>query len=254
MSKGTVNTEDKLFRKICRKVGVTLRDHEMIAEGDHILVGLSGGKDSMILLKTLAERRQALPFSFKISAAHILVTTAGYELDSNYLRNFCEQLNVPLYIREIDPDLEQNPDKTPCFVCSWHRRKELFDLTRDLECNKLALGHHREDAIETLFLNMLFHGSISSLPYKLSMFEGRIHLIRPLMDISESLLEEYTSETGMVKTIKACPHENNTRRKEVRDLLDKARDIYVQAPYNIFRSMSNIYGEYLPTPPEKSVG
>jgi len=238
--------EEKMFRKLSRKCGVTLRDHTMLADGDRVLVGLSGGKDSMILLKILAERRQALPFRFNLSAAHILVRSAGYEIDLDYLSSFCRELDVPFFIREIDVDLERDPEKTPCFVCSWHRRKVLFDLTREEGFNILALGHHREDALETYLMNMLFHGSISSLPYSLRMFDGRVSLIRPLLDISEDLLDSYAAMTDLVRSVKSCPHENNTRRNEVRSILDQMKNLYHQAPSNLFRSMSHIYEEYLP--------
>jgi len=156
---------EKLFKKICRKMGSTMRDHSMITEGDHVLVGLSGGKDSMILLEALVERKRALPFDFKLTAAHIEALGIGYKIDREKLTRFCENLSVPLHYRTIEPDLEKDASKAACFICSWSRRKELFKLTKELKCNKLALGHHRNDAVETLLLNMIYHGSISSLPY-----------------------------------------------------------------------------------------
>jgi len=244
------NADEKLFRKLTRKCGLTLRDHEMLGDGDRVLVGLSGGKDSMILLKILAERKAALPFRFELTAVHVFVRTAGYKLDTVYLREFCSLLDVPLILKEIDVDLKRDPKKTPCFVCSWHRRKVLFDLTREEGYNKLALGHHREDALETCLMNMMFHGSISSLPYKLSMFDGRIALIRPLLDINEKLLAEYAGMTGIVRAEKSCPYENNTRRREVRGILKKMEELYHQAPSNLFRSMGHIYEEYLPVKKE----
>ena len=98
-------------------------------------------------------------------------TGIGYQIDREKLTAFCKSLEVPLHYRTIEPDLEKDPSKSVCFVCSWHRRKVLFDLTRELNFNKLALGHHRNDAIETLLMNMIYHGSVSSLPYSLKMFE-----------------------------------------------------------------------------------
>jgi tRNA 2-thiocytidine biosynthesis protein TtcA len=120
---------EKLFKKICRKVGTTLRDHRMIEEGDHVLVGLSGGKDSMILLAALAERQRAVPFPFRLSAAHVEARGIGYEIDRPKLSAFCQDLGVPLLYRSIEPDLKEDPSKAACFVCSWHRRKVLFNLT-----------------------------------------------------------------------------------------------------------------------------
>jgi tRNA(Ile)-lysidine synthase TilS/MesJ len=237
---------EKLFKKICRKMGTTMRDHSLICESDHVLVGLSGGKDSMILLESLAERLRALPFDFSLSAAHIEATGIGYEIDRKQLSAFCKNLDVPLHYRTIEPDLEKDPSKPACFICSWHRRKELFDLTRELNCNKLALGHHWNDAIETLLMNMIYHGSISSLPYSLKMFEGRIHLIRPLMDLDEGMLDEYAELNSLVKVEKSCPHEDSTQRESIAQLIKQVENLHGKGPFNIFKAMNKIFEEYLP--------
>jgi tRNA(Ile)-lysidine synthase TilS/MesJ len=237
---------EKLFKKICRKMGTTLRDHSMIGEGDHILVGLSGGKDSMILLEALSERKSAVPFEFRISAAHIEATGIGYEIERDKLTSFCDKLAIPLYYRTIKPDLEKDPSKTTCFVCSWHRRKELFKLTRELNCNKLALGHHRKDAIETLLMNMIYHGSISSLPYSLKMFGGRVHLIRPLMDVDERILADYSELNSFVIVEKSCPYQDRSRRESIARLIDQVGELHGKGPFNIFKSMDKIFEEYLP--------
>lgn len=223
-----------------------MRDHSLINEGDHIIVGLSGGKDSMILLKALAERKGAMPFEFSLTAAHIEATGIGYKIDREKLTAFCNNLEIPLHYRTIEPDLEKDPSKPACFICSWHRRKELFALTKELNCNKLALGHHRNDAVETLLMNMIYHGSISSLPYSLEMFEGRVQLIRPLMDLDERMLEEYAGLNDLVKVEKSCPHEDRTKREKIAQLLKQVEDLHGKGPYNMFKSMDKIFEEYLP--------
>ncbi len=241
---------EKLFKKICRKMGTTMRDHDMIAAGDRILVGLSGGKDSMILLQALVERRAAVPFDFDIMAAHVEATGIGYHIDREKLTSFCMDLDIPLHYKTIAPDLEKDSSKTACFVCSWHRRKELFDLTRELECNTLALGHHRKDALETLLMNMIYHGSISSLPYSLPMFEGRVKLIRPLMDLNENLLLEYAGLNDLVQVEKSCPHEDQTKRTSMAELIAEIEKIDGKGPYNMFKSMNKIFEAYLPRDPD----
>ncbi|MEA3462600.1 MAG: tRNA 2-thiocytidine biosynthesis TtcA family protein [Bacteroidota bacterium] len=237
---------EKLFKKICRKMGTTMRDHSLIVEGDHLLVGLSGGKDSMILLEALAERKNAVPFDFRLSAAHVEATGIGYEIDRDRLNSFCENLGIPLHYRTIEPDLLKDPSQTACFICSWHRRKELFSLTKELNCNKLSLGHHRNDAIETLLMNMIYHGSISSLPYSLKMFEGRIQLIRPMMDLDERMLEDYARLNDLVKVEKSCPHEDRTQRENIAQLIKQVENLHGKGPFNIFKSMGKIFEEYLP--------
>lgn len=247
MEKNTTQIQsEKLFKKICRKVGTTMRDHAMIGEGDRLLVGLSGGKDSMILLKALAERKAAMPFDFVLEAAHVEAMGIGYQIDREKLTAFCDSLKIPLHYKTIEPDLEKDPSKSACFVCSWHRRKELFNLTREMHFNKLALGHHRNDATETLLLNMIYHGSISSLPYSLKIFSGRVQLIRPLMDLDERMLIEYADLNDLVKVEKSCPDEKTTRRKDIRNLLASVESLHGQGPFNIFKSMDKICEEYLP--------
>ena len=218
----------------------------MIEDGDHVLVGLSGGKDSMILLQALVERRNAVPFNFRITAAHIEAIGIGYHIDKGKISAFCADLDVPLVLRTIKPDLNKDPSKAACFICSWNRRKELFSLSRELECNKLALGHHRNDAVETLLLNMIYHGSISSLPYSLEMFEGRVQLIRPLMDLDERLLTEHAEMNNLVKVEKSCPHEDHTRRENIAQLIKEVEKLHGKGPYNMFKSMGKIFEEYLP--------
>jgi tRNA 2-thiocytidine biosynthesis protein TtcA len=227
-------------------MGTTMKDHSLLEEGDHVMVGLSGGKDSMILLETLVERKAAVPFDFKISAAHVEAKGIGYQIDKDKLSLFCEKLDVPLHYKTIEPDLEKDSSKSACFICSWNRRKELFHLMNVLDCNKLALGHHRNDAVETLLLNMIYHGAISSLPYSLNMFEGRLKLIRPLMDLDERMLEEYAALNDLVKIEKSCPHENSTQRESISQLIKQLEKLHGAGPYNMFKSMDKIFTEYLP--------
>jgi tRNA(Ile)-lysidine synthase TilS/MesJ len=223
-----------------------LNEHRLIKAGDRVLVGLSGGKDSMILLEALADRRRHLPFDFHLFAVHVSATNLGYEMDTTYLEEFCEGLDIPLYLEEIEVDLTVDPKKAPCFICSWNRRKRMFDLSKELDCNKVALGHHKDDAIQTVLMNMVYHGSISSLPQKLSMFEGRIDLIRPLLFIPEKELTHYANLRSFKKQEKTCPYDDITKRESIRDIIRQMDGLNRNARKNIFQAMDNIYKEYLP--------
>lgn len=236
----------KLHKKICSKAGVTIRENSLISPGDKILVGLSGGKDSMIMLEVLADRKSALPFDFEITAAYIQVEGIGYKASDQKMQEHCTNLNIPFIRREIRLSEEENKKKGICFLCSWNRRKALFDMTREMGFNKLAFGHHRADALETLLLNMIYHGSISSLPYSLKMFEGRIHLIRPLLDMDENLLAEYARLRNFGSEGIKCSHESASKRDQVRDLISRIEKLHGSGPLNMFRSMDKVFGEYLP--------
>jgi tRNA 2-thiocytidine biosynthesis protein TtcA len=236
----------KQFEKISRKVGKAIYEYDLIKDGDRVLVGLSGGKDSMILLEALADRRKHFPFDFQIDAIHVGAANIGYKMNTAYLDEFCKNLDVPLHLDEIEVDLNVNPKKSACFICSWNRRKRIFEKSKKLNCNKIALGHHKDDAVQTVLLNMIFHGSFSSLPQKLSMFEGRINLIRPLLMIPETELTSYASIRTFEKQEKSCPYHGTTGRESIRELIRQMDKLNPNARRNIFRAMDNIHEEYLP--------
>lgn len=241
----TGKPELKLFRKLSRKAGQTIHEHNLLEDGDRLLMGLSGGKDSLILLEILADRIKAFPFKVELFVVHVIPENIGYHVNTDYLNEFCDKLGTKLITKTIEPDLA-NADKAPCFLCSWARRKAIFNLTKELNCNKLSFGHHRDDALQTFLMNMLFHGSISSMPYKLKMFEGRLHLIRPMLDIWEKDLIEYSAFKNYSAVEKNCPYEQETKRKYTADILDKMNNDYPKAKLNMFKAMDNIYKEYLP--------
>lgn len=236
----------KKFIKLSRKVGQTIYRFSMLESDDKILVALSGGKDSYILLETLADRIKHLPFNVELLAAHVHLNEVGYETDTQFMQELCDRLGVPLYLPVANLDLTRDPKKGPCFLCSWHRRKMLFDLTKELRCTKLALGHHLDDAVQTLLMNQIWHGSISSLPFKLKMFEGRIQLIRPLLELNEEELIEYAALRNYPEQIKICPYDEDTKRGEIRQLIAGIKKMNPRAMKNLFRSTSHICFEYVP--------
>lgn len=236
----------KLFEKLSRKVGKTLYDFNLLGKNDRVLVGLSGGKDSLILLETLADRKKHIPIAFELFAIHVSAINMDYQADTEWLTGFCRDLDVPLFLEETTVDLNKDPEKPPCFVCSWARRKKIFARAKELNCNKIALGHHYDDALQTMLLNLIYHGSISSLPQKLSMFEDRIELIRPLLMIREKELSEYAALRQFRKIEKTCPYEDSTRREDMKNLLKHMEKLNKDAGKNLFRAMDNIYPEYLP--------
>jgi tRNA 2-thiocytidine biosynthesis protein TtcA len=235
----------KYTQNILKRIGRTIIKQNLLSGDDRILLALSGGKDSLVLLEALAEAKKNLPFNFEIAAIHILIDTIGYSSDIKYLQAFCDELSVPFYYRKFSIDLETESKKGICFVCAWHRRKAIFDAAKELQCNKIAFGHHMDDAVETLFMNMIYHGSISSMPYRLTMFDGRVQLIRPLLELTNDELEKYAVLRRFTREISACPH-RNSKRMEMEMILKQANEVHKHARKNIFRSLSNIYPEYLP--------
>lgn len=242
-----MNRQDiKFINSIHKRAAKFLYKQKLLKKDDRILIGLSGGKDSLVMLEVLAECKRHLPFSIELIAAHIKADSIGYQIDLDYLDKICNQCQIRMLIREIDIILTRNSKKSPCFVCSWHRRKELFRLSKELKCNKIALGHHMDDALETLFLNMIYHGSVSSLPEKLTMFNQRIELIRPLLHFSRDELSRFALLRGFKSEEKTCKYANESQRTKIKDLLQDISRLNDNSRINLFRAMSNIYNEYLP--------
>lgn len=173
-----------ILEKLEGKVNKTIFGYNLIENGDRVMVGLSGGKDSYSLLDLLISRRKALPIDFQLHACHVMAADMNYRADIDYMKKNCAKNNVTFHLKEITVEYNPNDRKPACFICSWKRRKMLFRATRENGCNKLALGHHLDDAIETLLMNMINHSSISSIPPNLSMFNGDIKLIRPQLDVA----------------------------------------------------------------------
>lgn len=240
------DNSEQYFLRIEKSVGRGINTYSLIEENDRVAVALSGGKDSLVMLETVANRRRRLPVTYDVIAVHVHVKNIGYETDLDFLNRFCDELSVPLYIIETEADLERDKNKSVCFICSWLRRKELFDFVKKEKCTKLAFGHHRDDAIETLLMNMISNSSISSMPPSLSMFGGEFDLIRPLILLGEDEIREYAKLRKYPPQVKICPHGDDTRRADAGRLLIEMEKIDKNVRQNIYSAMSNIHNEYLP--------
>jgi tRNA 2-thiocytidine biosynthesis protein TtcA len=236
----------KALRKITLKTGKTIEQLELLKDGDKILIALSGGKDSYALLEILAETIRIIPAKIELIAAHVAFDNVGYRINKDYMRNLCKELKIPFFLLEEDLEINEESTKSMCFACSWNRRKLLFKLAKDHNCNKMALGHHMDDAVQTLLMNLIWHGSVSSLPFKLKMFDGRMDLIRPLLNLTEEEIVKYVRLRDYPESIICCPYDSTTRRQSVRELIAQIKNLTPNALTNMHRSMSNIYFEYLP--------
>ncbi len=227
-------------------VAKAIHDYAMISKGERVLAAISGGKDSLVMLEALSVLRKYDFFEFELEALHIDVTDVPYQADREKLEALANDLSVKLHVKQIEVDLENRGKKSPCFVCSWHRRKALFEFANENGFTKLAFGHHMDDAVETLLINMAYHGNISSIPGKLSMFSGAIHAIRPLILLTNKDTAEFARIRHYPDLTAECPFENETYRKIARDLLADLETLHPKARWNLFNSMGNIDEDYLP--------
>ena len=199
--------EDKILYRINKRFLKGIVDYGLIDDGDKILVGLSGGKDSMALLELLAMRSRIFKPRFSVMAVHVEMSNIEYKSDTTYLREFARSLGVELvtYTTSFDPTTDTR--KSPCFLCSWNRRKALFTVAKEYGCNKIALGHHMDDILETLLMNMTFQGAVSTMPPSLVMRKFDMTIIRPMCLLHESDLVDMSRIRGCRKLIKNCPYE-----------------------------------------------
>ena len=253
----------KLRTRLTKRFHKACADYGLIADGDHVLVGLSGGKDSLALVEFLGKRAQVYVPRFKVTAVHVRVKERDYHSDLSYLEEFCARVRVPLMIKDTEiggarlaSGLEnaasgysleaKGKEKHPCFLCSWYRRKALFDVAQELGCNKIALGHHKDDLVETLLMNLIFQGSVATIPPLLQMEKMPIEMIRPLCLIEEKEIQEYAELSGYEKQVKLCPLEKVSNRAEVKRLLAQLEGLNPNVRDSIWGAMENIKSDYLP--------
>ena len=234
------------YKVLKRNIGKALHRYDMIADGDRILVGLSGGKDSFTLLWMLMERLERIPINYELAAAYI---DPGFEEGfSEPLAEYWNKTGVQLKIEHTDHGIlahsSQNREN-PCFLCAMLRRKRLFEIADELGCNKVALGHHKEDIIETLFMNICYAGEISTMMPAQSFFQGRFTLIRPLAFVDEDVIRRFAGEKGCPVFINPCPSAKVSKRQEIKGLLQRLYRSNRKIKGNIFRAMSHVKADYL---------
>lgn len=243
---GKLTEEAKLMRRIEQRFMKGIVQYGLIEEGDKILVGLSGGKDSLALLELLARRSRIYKPRFSVVAVHVVMTNIAYESDMDYLRTYAEGLGVPFVRYETSFDPSTDNRKSPCFLCSWNRRKALFIVAKEQGCNKIALGHHMDDILETLLMNMTFQGAFSTMPPRLVMRKFDMTIIRPMCLVHESDLVEMAALRGYRKQIKNCPYEKDSHRSEMKDVLKRLEAMNPEARFSLWSSMNNVQADLLP--------
>jgi len=241
-----LNKNDKRFiERIRSKVSKAIDDYQLINNGDTIVIGISGGKDSMALLDILSNRQKSSAISYNLIAVHIQLTDVPYYTDEKYLETFCQDRNIKFQLIKDDAKIITE-GKKPCFYCAWNRRKLLFKYTADHQYQKVAFGHHRDDAVETLIMNMIQHGEISSFPVKLNMFKGTFDIVRPLIYTTNKELKRYTDLIGYQPLPYDCKYATDNQREKIKVLVKQLYTISPNATENIFKAMTNIDLRHLP--------
>ncbi len=246
MTEELSKVDKKILQKIQSKVKKAINDYQLIDNDDHILIGLSGGKDSLALVELLGERMKIFVPRFKLTAVHISVENISYQSDLEYLKNHAAQFGIPFVHYTTKFDDSTDTRKSTCFLCSWYRRKTLFKLAKKLHCNKIALGHHLDDIAETLLLNLVYQGSFGTMPPKLKMDKFNMTIIRPLALVTEKEMKEMEQIRAYHKQVKNCPHEKDSSRRDAKNLLTELEKWNPDVRQSIWGAMENIKTEYLP--------
>ena len=241
-----LTAEELLFRKVEEKVKKAIYEYGLIADGDRILIGLSGGKDSLALVELLGRRARIFKPRFSVVAVHVVMKNIPYQSDTEYLKAHCEAYGVPFVQYETAFDPATDTRKSPCFLCSWNRRKALFTVAKEHGCNKIALGHHMDDILETLLMNITYQGAFGTMPPRLVMKKFDMTIIRPMCLVHEADLVELAALRHYQKQVKNCPYESQSSRSDMKGVLRQLEAMNPEARYSLWGSMTNVQEELLP--------
>jgi tRNA 2-thiocytidine biosynthesis protein TtcA len=238
----------KLRNSLITLTGKAIGDYNMIEDGDTVLVCMSGGKDSHALLMMLLALKERAPISFNLIAMNLDQKQPGFPTD--ILPAYFEQLGVDYRIVEADTYSvvkEKIPEgKTTCSLCSRLRRGIIYTTAKQLGANKIALGHHRDDIVETLFLNMFFGAKLKAMPPKLATNDKQNIVIRPLAYCSEKDIASYARQMSFpIIPCDLCGSQENLQRKKVKDMLQAWEREQPGRINNIFRAISNVEPSHL---------
>ena len=230
-----------MLQKLTGLVRRCVDDYGMISAGDRIAVGVSGGKDSLALLRLLAELRSYYPAPFSLEAITIDLGFSGTDTDG--IAALCEQLKVPYtrvptQIGEII--FEHRKEKNPCSMCAKMRRGALNEALLARGCSKVALGHHYDDAVETFLMSLLFEGRISCFQPVTFLDRTGVTQIRPLLYISEKTLAHFAEREGLPVTPSRCPADNKTKRQEIKELVFRLSAEYPELKSRVFGAMQRL--------------
>ncbi len=238
----------KLEKRLCRQMGQAIIDFNMIEEGDRVMVCMSGGKDSYGMLDILLKMQQRAPINFEIVAVNLDQKQPGFP--DHILPEYLAKLGVEFHIETQDTYsiVKRNiPEgKTMCSLCSRLRRGILYNVARKLKCNKLALGHHRDDMLQTFFLNMFFGGKLKGMPPKLTSDNGEFVVIRPLAYVAEKDLIRWAAHREFpIIPCSLCGSQTNLQRVQIGNMLRDWEKQYPGRAETMFTALQNVVPSHL---------
>ncbi len=227
-----------MMQKLLSKTRQAINDFNMIEENDKIAVGLSGGKDSVTLLHILKNFQKFSPVKFEL----IAITLNPGNVDNGPLHKLCKEIDVPFY--EIQTDIAKivfdiRNEKNPCSLCAKLRRGALNDAAQKLGCTKVALGHHKDDAVETFVMTMFYEGRINCFSPKSYMEKYNLTIIRPMVYIDEYMIKKAVKDYSYPIIINPCPADGHTKRQDVKELIKNLNGDFPNLKDKLFSALNN---------------
>ena len=195
----------------------------------------------MVLLELLSKRSRIFRPRFSVTAAYVRMTNIPYQTDETRLAAFAKDLGVTLHIAETSFNEAADDRRSPCFLCSWHRRKKLFQMAKELGCNKIALGHHRDDLMETALMNLAYEGKFFTMPPRMAMDKFPMEIIRPLCLMREQDLQRFALQRNYFSQPRRCPYENDSRRADMKRMVDQFEALNPEFAYTFFTAIERTF-------------
>ena len=239
---------NKQHRSLRKKMEQAILDYNMIQKGDRILIGVSGGADSLGLLDLFLGDFIHVTNDFSLVVVHIDMGFRG-ESHSQTLKEHFKSLHLDHHILKTrigDHALDPNAKKNPCFICSMYRRKKIYEIAHQEKCNKIAYGHHKDDIIETLLINIIYGRQINTMNPVQEIFQGSMHIIRPLMYCDEVMVKSFSKNRALPVAPKMCPMDGKTRREKVKKIIAGLQKTEKNANIreNIFKSLKYVHIDF----------
>lgn len=228
------------MRKILSRTRAAVDDYKMIQDGDKVAVGVSGGKDSVMLLKALCDLKRFYPAKFEIVAITLDMRFDNQDGDFSPIQKLCDEYGIEYVIQRTDLYeiiFNIRKEECPCSLCARMRRGILHDTAKQLGCNKIALGHHLDDAAETFMMNLLIESRIGCFAPVTYLSRRDITMIRPLIYVRETAVEQAVGRLNLPIIESKCPANEKTKREDAKILLQKLSDEYGDVPERIIGAM-----------------